>query len=428
MARLKKVFSFFFFLLFLLSFSYPTFADDFNQYERKLLDIIYSLKSGNFAVAMENYDELRQYLGQDFFRDEKVLKESFPNLLTFFYPLEISDVVLMIEKELSHYSRDDVEGRTIFFFPYDEGKSSAFDIFFDYIFDFFDSFYITFDTNFDYFYFFPPSRAFSVVLNFAKDDFYVERNYFFIDFSVPVSYPQENHIFFLPHFSHFGWTLLQYIKREVGCSPIILYRKDTEKYKDILLSISWASGVSVSFSLEYSGIDIIPSLVSRAKTIAKKKNISYKSDKELLSVVGEEVDSSGCVIILDNSKNSAAIIPQLTFAGARKFLIFGFMWSGIKSYLEKRYYSKVFYADIVPYEEDRTSFYIYELKKIADTLRYIGEMYRFSKMTKIQGKYSDILLSSSGFIIRDIQVYRVDEKVEKVFEFVADKLVDKFWF
>jgi hypothetical protein len=391
-----------------------------NEYERYLISVISDIKNGQFVEAKEKFDELKK---------TNINKSAFPNLSKKY---DVDKIIGLIEKELILWMNKKEEKRKkyfssgdkikkIFIFPSSDGKSETYESFARYIQNEFDEYFIFFDSYIDY-----DLIDNSVIINFWQRNKIklVSSNSIIIDFSSPTSQPEENTICFLPHLSHFARTIILFIKEKTKCTPIILYREDGENIRKIFHDVAYAEGVSVSYDIKYSGIDVIPFIRKKFETQAKKEG--KRTEKEILGFAAEKIQKSGCVIILDNSKNSAAIIPQIRFIGAKDIKFFGIMWHRIKDYLEKRYYNSTFYADIIPYGADRQKIYIAELKKISEKI--LSQRFSFSGITEeieINSPSGKIILTPQGLILRNIKIYEVGEEIKPVFELEPEIFKDK---
>jgi hypothetical protein len=407
--------------------------DTFNEYEKLLLSAISDMKKGKLYEAKEKFDELKREIDKLKENGEKtidILKLAFPQLSKKY---NIAEIMEEVEKELLSFSKKEEKRKSyfskgekvkkIFVFPSSDGKSEFFESFENYIQDEFEEYFVFFDSYIDY----DLINNRSIIINFAdrKKINIANSGSFLIDFSSPTSITEENIIYFLPHFSHFAWTINLFIKNEVKCSPIILYREDVENMKKIFYEVSYAAGVSIPYDIKYSGIDVIPFIRKKFEVHARKEG--KKSEREILEFAAEKIQKSGCIIILDNSKNSSAIIPQIRFIGAKDIKFFGIMWHRIKDYLEKRYYNTTFYADIVPPGENRQKIYISDLQKITEILSAIGDMFKFSKQTEIKGMAGKIVLTPKGIVIRGIKIFQVGEDIKPVFELEPEAFKDKLW-
>lgn len=409
--------------------------DIFNEYEKVLLSTISDMKKGKLYEAKEKFDEIKGEIDKLKGNGEKtidILKLAFPNLSQKYH---IAEIMQAVEKELVSFSKKE-EKRKIYFskgekikkifvFPSSDGKSELFESFENDIQGEFEEYFVFFDSYVDY----DLINNRSIIINFAdrKKINIKDSGSFLIDFSSPTRITEENIniIYFLPHFSHFAWTISLFIKNEVKCSPIILYREDVENMKKIFYEVSYAAGVSILYDIKYSGIDVIPFIRKKFEVQARKEG--KKNEKEILEFAAEKIQKSGCIIILDNSKNSSAIIPQIRFIGAKDIKFFGIMWHRIKDYLEKRYYKTTFYADIVPPGENRQKIYISELQKISEIVSSIGDMFKLSKQTEIKGMSGKIVLTPKGIVIRGIKIFEVGEDIKPVFELEPEALKDKLW-
>ncbi len=408
--------------------------DTFNEYEKLLLSAISDMKKGKLYEAKEKFDEIKGEIDKLKEKGEKnidILKLAFPKLSQKY---NIAEIMQAVEKELLSFSEKE-EKRKIYFskgektkkifvFPSSDGRSELLESFENDIQSEFEEYFVFFDSYIDY----DLINNRSIIINFAdrKKINITNSGSFLIDFSSPTSTTEEeNIIYFLPHFSHFAWTINLFIKNEVKCSPIILYREDVENMKKIFYEVSYAAGVSILYDIKYSGIDVIPFIRKKFEVQARKEG--KKNEREILEYAAEKIQKSGCIIILDNSKNSAAIIPQIRFIGAKDMKFFGIMWHRIKDYLEKRYYNTTFYADIIPPGENRQKIYISELQKISEIVSAIGDMFKFSKQTEIKGISGKIVLTSKGIVIRGIKIFEVGEDIKQVFELEPEAFKDKLW-
>ncbi|MDT7906745.1 MAG: hypothetical protein RRA63_01690 [Candidatus Calescibacterium sp.] len=390
-----------------------------NEYERYLISVISDIKNGKFIEAKEKFDELKK---------TNINKSAFPNLSKKY---DVDKIIGLIEKELTLWMNKKEEKRKkyfssgdkikkIFIFPSSDGKSETYESFARYIQNEFDEYFIFFDSNIDY-----DLIDNSVIINFWQRNKIklVSSNSIIIDFSSPNSQPEENTIYFLPHLSHFARTIILFIKEKTKCTPIILYREDGENIIKIFHDVAYAEGVSVSYDIKYSGIDVIPFIRKKFEVEAKKEG--KKTEKEIIGFAAEKIQKSGCVIILDNSKNSAAIIPQIRFIGAKDIKFFGIMWHRIKDYLEKRYYNSTFYADIISYRADRQKIYIAELKKISEKILSQQSFSGITDDIEINSSSGKIILTPQGLILRNIKIYEVGEEVKPVFELEPEIFKDK---
>jgi hypothetical protein len=384
--------------------------ETFNEYERYLISVISDIKNGKFIEAKEKFDELKKI---------DIDKSAFPYLSEKY---DVDQIIKLAEKELMLWMNRKEEKRKkyfsggdkikkIFIFPLSDGKSETYESFARDIQNEFDEYFIFFDSYIDY-----DLIDNSVIINFWQRNKikFVGSNSIIIDFSSPISQPEENTIYFLPHLSHFAWTIILFIKEKTKCTPMILYREDGENIRKIFHDVAYAEGVSVSYDIKYSGIDVIPFIRKKFEAQAKKEG--KRTEKEILGFAAEKIQKSGCVIILDNSKNSAAIIPQIRFIGAKDIKFFGIMWHRIKDYLEKRYYNSTFYADIIPYGADRQKIYISELKKISEEILSQKNSSENTDEIEIDSASGKIILTPQGLILRNIKIYEIGEEVKPVFE------------
>ncbi len=425
MDRMMMVRLIFFSLSFVLLSRFLSFAEVNYQtdLENELADIILYIKSGRREDARKKFEDFLKKLGED----RKISYESFPKLSTFFSPNTLTDIILFIERDIyrkgGYYRPTTFASQFIFVLPPKQDNLLLLDAI--------GRVFPNFSAVRDFFIY----RLFGddevkvgsarVVINF-DDELQLEsrRGIHVIDFSPAPEKPMRNAIYFMPSFRYL-FEALSFFVRERDCKLVVAYPKDMESFISIIREVTRALGVSISLTIQYTGIDITPFVKTVGLKLLdkeKRKEFSDKSDKFAFEQVAHVVDESGCVFIFDNPKNSAAIIPQFRFIGAKKNIFVGIMWHGIKRYLEPNYYDKVFYVDFLPPGNDRLLSYMTDIKRIADFLANVSDVNLTKKMEIGKGE-NKIIITRSGHIFRPLYIFQVGRDIMKVKEYMSDELI-----
>lgn len=230
----------------------------------------------------------------------------------------------------------------------------------------------------------------------------------------------KRQLYFIPDLSYLSESVFIFLKKKINCQTTsIIYPKDRRDLAEKIKNIGWAFGISAPLNVEYEGIDLIPFFKEKGLELLKRKP---KDNQEIFSKLSEYFDNIGCIIILDTPRNAAAIIPQFRFIGAKNLKFIGFFWSKIKDIIEKRYYDRIFYVDIIDENiSDRTKVYISELKKISDFL--ISFQPVNAEKIELQGEFGKILFVPGKYTTRSVFIFKVGETTEKAFEYYKDEPV-----
>ncbi len=234
------------------------------------------------------------------------------------------------------------------------------------------------------------------------------------------------HFFFLPGFRSLSEAIIRFAKEKFKCDFVVTYPEGREEMKDVFGDVAYLFGVSIPLEIKYAGIDITPFVKKHGiKMLGLDERKDWKKIKgmdvfEFYAPVSRVVEEAGCVFIADTSKNSAAIIPQFRFIGAKNVVFFGFMWYKIKRYLEEMYYDRVFYADIMTPEMDRLKVYISDMKKIGEFLINAGQILQLAKHVDIKGEKGKMIILPNGTVIHEIFIFQVGDEIKKVFNFIPE--------
>ncbi len=401
-----------------------------NIYERLLFETIANLTSKDFDKAKENFERLKSEIDLS-----SPIDKTFPSLSTLFqYPL--TKVIHIIERELNfpHVSigNTDVVLITPWWFSssneFLRSNFNAFEVsaknFSD--FSFLPDFYLVFP--------FTPSNKKRIILNLSDpDQIIINDNFsFVVNLLPPKGTPKKKQIYLLPNVRYILQALLMFIRDNFGCNPSVLYPEEKENLSSDLGELAWALGITFPVIIKYKGIDITPYLRTKSYEISpqeikrkyKPSDIQKLNIPEIYSAIVDVFQKSACILLLDNPKNSSAIIPQIRFIGAKDVVFFGINWGRIKDYLEKRFYGRVYYADIVPENVDTTDFFISELKKLSEFLLSVNPR-EFDGFEKIEIKIDPqtIIVTPNGLILRSVFIWKVGETVEKVSEIIQDEIL-----
>ncbi|MCS7213935.1 MAG: hypothetical protein NZ927_06950 [Candidatus Calescibacterium sp.] len=395
------------FIFSLLNLSSKPQIEDERYPESLLRETIYYLKEGDFKTANEKLQQLKIGI-----KDEKKLPidEMFP---TISFPIKISDALSIIESEI----KIGIETKT---------KEVPFA-------------FVTSSWNPEFFkanqeIFLNALQRFEN-LNFVPDAFVVDlignEKKIVINFSSTPLYSSpintvvnirrndqlKKQIYFIPDLSYLSEALSLFSKRELKCKAIsIIHPKDRKDTAEKIKEVAWAFGISAPLNIQYEGIDLIPFFREKGNQMLKKK----VSDQEIFSAISREFENIKCILILDNPRNSATIIPQFRFIGASDLYFLGFFWYKMKDIIEKRYFERIFYVDIVDEKiSERTKVYISELKKLSDLLLITPNVK--SEKIEIDGEIGKISISPGNYVTRPVFIFRLGENIQKVFEYYKDE-------
>lgn len=378
------------------------------NYELLLKQIIEHTKRYEFSLAEKKLEELKEYMEELTSED---IKNAFP---TIYFPLEITGVIRILEDEIKlakEIRKSDIPYS--FLLPWSEDFYRKNRDVFLYSLENFEKFNFVPDAFIPHmwdgrkvFLNFSQSPILSgyinPVVNFVKNDFV------------------KDQIYFLPEITYISEALFLFAKRKLECSGVsIIYPKDKREIANKLKDIAWAFGISSPINIEYEGIDLIPFFLSKGMEILKIKKIKDREDeKKIFSKLSDYFESLTCVLILDSPRNSAAIIPQFRFIGARNLYFLGFFWEEIKDIVERNYFDRIFYADIFK-GENKMRIYISELKSISDFV--ISAEKPISERIVFEGATGKISIFPGKYTTRTVFIFKVGKKLEKVFEYYKEE-------
>lgn len=374
--------------------------DNKGDTESLLNEAIKYLKEGKFEEAEEKISELK---------NEPALK-----LERISFPIETSEVINLLEKEIKMLKDLSVskvpysfvtslnpnflkDNQDIFFYALQEFGS----------FNFIPDAFIT-----------EIKDGKKILINFSSTP--MHSNLKNIVINIRRNEITKKQIYFIPDLSYLSESVFIFLKKKINCQATsIVYPKDRRELAEKIKNVGWAFGISSPLNIEYEGIDLIPLFREKGLELLKRKP---KDNQEIFSKLSEYLDNIGCIIILDTPRNAAAIIPQFRFIGAKNLKFIGFFWSKIKDIIEKRYYDRIFYVDIIDESvSDRAKVYISELKKLSDFLLSAQPMK--AEKLEFQGEFGKILVVPGKYTTRPVFIFKVGETNEKIFEYYKDEPV-----
>lgn len=393
----------------LMGFSFLSNDEMEDTYDEMLSSVISHIEAGDFEKAAEKLKRLKESL-----KDKTNIEELFQKIN---FPLKIEEVLDILEHEINICKDTSISSTPSSFvlsWSIDFFRSNQ-DIFSNLI-QFYESFNFVPDVLIKE----VVTAKRKVIVNFSQVPIYSSPNNIILNIRRNEIFKDQ--LYFLPELSYMAEALFTFIKNELKCSAVsILYPKDKKESAAKIKEVGWSFGISAPLIVDYEGIDLIPFFREKGEKMFKSK----ANEQEIFSKLSEHFENIRCVVILDNPRNSATIIPQFRFIGAKNLYFIGFYWHKIKDIIEKRYYGKIFYADIVDEETtDRMRTYISELKNITEFFLKTPNM--SAEKIEFTGDSGKIVITFKKHTTRSVFIFRIEaEGVEKVLEYFRDEPVIK---